>query len=101
MSTYRRLNITLPDDVVARADEFAKRERYTRSALIAVALDAFVARDPRLVQVAGAPGAYVPESVGLNPAVRPRDHRSVSQIRRDLCRARRIVDPAGSGDHAA
>jgi len=41
----RRLNITLPDDVVARADAFAKSERYTRSGLIAAALDAFVSDD--------------------------------------------------------
>jgi predicted nucleotidyltransferase len=46
---YKRLNITLSDDVLARADEFARRERYTRSALIAASLDSFVA--------AGAPAA--------------------------------------------
>jgi hypothetical protein len=40
---YKRLNITLPDDVLARADEFAQIRRYTRSGLIAEALDAFVA----------------------------------------------------------
>lgn len=39
---FKRLNITLPDDVLARADEFSRRERYTRSGLIAKALDAFV-----------------------------------------------------------
>jgi len=39
---YRRLNITLPDGVLARADAFAKTERYTRSGLIARALEAFV-----------------------------------------------------------
>lgn len=70
---YRRLNITLPHGVLARADAFAKRERYTRSALIAAALDAFVSGE-------GAPGdadvareasaVYAPEAVGLNPAIR-------------------------------
>lgn len=39
---FKRVNITLSDDVLARADEFAARERYTRSGLIAAALDAFV-----------------------------------------------------------
>ncbi len=39
---YKRLNITLPEDVLSRADAFAARERYTRSGLIATALDAFV-----------------------------------------------------------
>jgi predicted nucleotidyltransferase len=83
---YQRLNITLPADVLARADEFAQRERYTRSSLIAAALDSFVNRDPRLVvvaqgardeyaigdpELAGAVKVYAPEAVGLNPAVRP------------------------------
>jgi predicted transcriptional regulator len=69
---YRRLNITLPDDVVARADEFARRERYTRSALIAAALNAFVDRDPRLADLAQKARDDVQGhgDVGLNPAVR-------------------------------
>jgi len=66
----RRLNITLSDEVLARADAFAARERYTRSGLIAVALDAFIQRDPRMFEVEGKAGTYAPESVGLNPAVR-------------------------------
>jgi metal-responsive CopG/Arc/MetJ family transcriptional regulator len=41
---FKRLNITLPEETLARADAFAKRERFTRSALIAAALDAFVSR---------------------------------------------------------
>ena len=44
---YKRLNITLAEDVLARADAFAARERYTRSGLIAAALDAFTADDAR------------------------------------------------------
>jgi len=70
---YRRLNITLPHDVLARADAFAKRERYSRSALIAAALDAFVSDDldPREAQLVREPAAvYAPEAVGINPAVR-------------------------------
>ena len=39
---FKRLNITLSDDVLARADAFAARERYTRSGLISAALEAFV-----------------------------------------------------------
>jgi len=39
---YNRINITLSDEVLARADEFAARERYTRSGLIAAALEVFV-----------------------------------------------------------
>lgn len=69
---YRRLNITLPEDVLARADAFAKRERYTRSALIAEALDAFVSGETGGAGVAGETGvAYAPEAVGLNPSIRP------------------------------
>lgn len=69
---YRRLNITLPEDVLARADEFAKRERYTRSALIAAALEAFVSGEAGGAVLAREPGvAYAPEAVGLNPAVKP------------------------------
>jgi predicted nucleotidyltransferase len=70
---YRRLNITLPHDVLARADAFAKRERYTRSALIAAALDAFVSddRNPREARLVREPAAvYAPEAVGINPAIR-------------------------------
>ena len=70
---YRRLNITLPHDVLAKADAFAKRERYTRSALIAAALDAFVSDDlnPREAQLVREPAAvYAPEAVGINPAIR-------------------------------
>lgn len=40
---YKRINITLPEDALAAADEFAARERYTRSGLIAAALEAFTA----------------------------------------------------------
>lgn len=68
---YRRINITLSDDLLARADAFAQRERYTRSSLIAAALKAFTERDPRLYEVEGRPGSYSPVSVGLNPAIRP------------------------------
>lgn len=69
---YRRLNITLPEDVLARADAFAKRERYTRSALIAAALEAFVTESAPPVEVAReASAVYAPEAVGLNPAIRP------------------------------
>jgi len=74
----KRLNITLPDDVLERADAFAARERYSRSGLIAAALEAFVGGD---AAESGAPdgasiareGAvvYAPEAVGLNPAIRP------------------------------
>lgn len=69
---YRRLNITLPEEALARADEFAKRERYTRSALIAAALEAFVSGEVRSTEVARETSAvYAAEAVGLNPAVRP------------------------------
>ncbi len=57
---HKRLNITLPQDVLVRADAFALRERYTRSGLIAAALDAFMERgarpvDPRAAQLAREP----------------------------------------------
>jgi predicted nucleotidyltransferase len=55
---YKRLNITLAEDVVSRADEYAARERYSRSGLIAAALEAFtggadVARESTAVYGAG------------------------------------------------
>jgi predicted nucleotidyltransferase/predicted transcriptional regulator len=69
---YKRLNITLSDDVLARADAFAKRERYSRSALIAAALDAFVSGKAGSAEVARETTAvYAEDAVGLNPAVRP------------------------------
>ena len=68
----KRLNITLPDEVVARADAFARSERYTRSGLIAAALDAFLSGGARPASVArGEATAYAPEAVGLNPVIRP------------------------------
>jgi predicted nucleotidyltransferase len=68
----KRLNITLPDDVVARADAFARAERYSRSGLIAAALDSFVSGDTGAANLAReAEATYAPHAVGLNPAVRP------------------------------
>ena len=70
---YRRLNITLPEDVLARADAFAKSERYSRSALIAEALDSLVSSEgePGGAGVARESGVvYAPEAVGLNPAIK-------------------------------
>jgi hypothetical protein len=95
---YRRLNITLSDDVLARADEFARRERYTRSALIAAALSAFMDRDPRLADLGQwAPDGYTTEDTGdavapgfgdvsLNPAV-----RSLAPAIIEACRRRGAV----------
>lgn len=69
---YRRLNITLPEGVLARADEYALRERYYRSSLIAAALDAFVSGEVSGAGVAREAGvAYASEAVGINPEVRP------------------------------
>ena len=68
----KRLNITLSDDVLARADAFAQRERYTRSGLIAAALEAFVSGSPGGTGIAReATVAYAPDTVGVNPAIRP------------------------------
>jgi predicted nucleotidyltransferase len=68
----KRLNITLPDEVVARADAFARSERYSRSGLIAAALDAFVSGGSLPVDVSRETRtAYAPEAVGLNPVIRP------------------------------
>lgn len=83
---YRRLNITLPDRIVSLADEFARRERYTRSGLIAAALEAYISGyvdDPEplgrmpggsatrdLPLVAEPAAVYAPQAVGLNPLVR-------------------------------
>jgi predicted nucleotidyltransferase len=69
----KRLNITLPDEVLARADAFATSQRYTRSGLIAAALDAFVSGGAGTADFAceTVTVAYAPEAVGLNPAIRP------------------------------
>lgn len=100
---YKRLNITLPKDVLASADAFALRERYTRSALISAALEAYVGapsgtRD--VVQEASAvyappvsavdpPQAVAaimatarPEAVGLNPHIAPRVLEVIDACRR-------------------
>lgn len=59
---YKRLNITLPEDLVATADQFAERERYSRSGLIAAALRSFLATPPEPdgLVVAEARTAYAP-----------------------------------------
>lgn len=81
---HSRLNITLPEDVLARADAFAKRERYTRSGLIAAALDAFVAEEaPPIEFVRETSAVYAPEAVGLNPAIRPLVPAIVEACRRN------------------
>ena len=68
----KRLNITLSDDVLARADAFAQSERYSRSGLIAAALNAFVSGDAGPAGVAReAATTYSPDAVGLNPAIAP------------------------------
>lgn len=69
---YKRLNITLPDDVLARADAFAAKERYSRSGLIAAALEAFTSAKTGGASVARETGTvYAADAVGLNPAIRP------------------------------
>ena len=66
----KRLNITLSDDALLRADAYAAAQRYTRSGLIAAALDAFVGGGG--AGVARESGVmYAPEAVGLNPSIRP------------------------------
>lgn len=61
---YKRLNITLAEDVVASADEYAARERYSRSGLIAAALEAFIGGADVARESTGVYGAGV-----LAPAV--------------------------------
>lgn len=65
---YKRLNITLPEEVVARVDKFAREERYTRSGLIAAALDAYTScsRDQATV-VEEAPAAYAARTAQVPP----------------------------------
>jgi predicted nucleotidyltransferase len=80
---YKRLNITLPEETLAQADAFARRERYTRSALIAAALDAFVSGEAPSTEIAReASTVYAPEAVGLNPAVRPKVPAIIEACRR-------------------
>jgi hypothetical protein len=80
---YRRLNITLPDDVVERADEFAQRNRYTRSALIVAALEDFMDWDSRTAgaEPPGAPGTMSHLAV-LSPAVRSKVSEIIGLFRR-------------------
>jgi predicted nucleotidyltransferase len=80
---YKRLNITLPEETLAQADAFARRERYTRSALIAAALDAFVSGEAPSTEIAReASTVYAPEAVGPNPAVRPKIPAIIEACRR-------------------
>jgi hypothetical protein len=61
---YRRLNITLPEDTLARADAFAAAECYSRSALIAEALAAYVGERASWAGFVREPGVtYAPEAV--------------------------------------
>jgi predicted nucleotidyltransferase len=67
----KRLNITLPDEVLARADAFARSERYSRSGLIAAALDSFVSGGTGSLNLAGdVSTAYALDTVDLNPVIR-------------------------------
>lgn len=67
--TFKRLNITLDSDVLARADAFATRERFTRSGLIAAALDAYThAAAPGGGSIAREPGATYARVVAVPPA---------------------------------
>ena len=100
---YRRLNITLPKDLLARADAFAARQRYSRSGLIASALDAFVStgdsgadvvREPVTTygRVASAGG------VGLHPLVRPLVPVIIEACRRHGVRTVSLVGSATQAD---
>jgi len=80
---YRRLNITLPEDTLARADAFAAAERYSRSALIAEALEAYVGEQAGGVGLVREPSVtYASEAVGLNPGIRPFVPEIISACRR-------------------
>lgn len=79
----KRLNITLPDDVLARADAFARSQRYSRSGLIAAALDAFISGAVAPTDVVRETSAtYASEAVGLNPAIRPLIPSLITAFRR-------------------
>ena len=87
----KRLNITLSDDVLARADAFAASQRYTRSGLIAAALDAFVSGSAGVAVLARetATTVYAPQAVGVNPAIRPLIPALI-----DVCRRHGVVRAA-------
>jgi hypothetical protein len=70
MSDFKRINITLPKQGLERADEFARRERYTRSGLIAAALERFVVAEAISAKSAVAPiaaEASAPYGIALAP----------------------------------
>lgn len=101
---HRRLNITLPEDVLARADAFAKRKRYTRSALIADALETFVAGKTGAVEYAREPGTgYATRAAentleSINPRVRPHVDAIVESCRRHGARKVALVGSATQPD---
>jgi hypothetical protein len=90
---YRRLNITLPDEVLARADAFAASERYTRSGLIAAALESFVtvARDGATL-AEESPAVYsAPTATPTAPSVGAQD---VASLLRAFFAARSDIEAA-------
>ena len=90
---YRRLNITLPENTLARADAFAKAGRYSRSALIAEALDAYMGGETGGPVVVREPGVtYAPGAVGVNPAIQPLIPDIIA-----ACRRRGVVFAALAG----
>ncbi len=89
---YKRLNITLPDAVLARADEFAARERYTRSGLIAAALEAFTSVGTT-DRVAETPAVYAPAPAPAPAPVAGARHVAIDYSQSELdaiCRRRAV-----------
>lgn len=100
---YRRLNITLPDDLLARVDAFAARQRYSRSGLIASALTAFVSTGESGADLVREPVATYGRAasagaLGLHPLVRPLVPVIIEACRRHGVRAVSLVGSATQAD---
>ncbi|MBE0475565.1 MAG: type II toxin-antitoxin system HicB family antitoxin [Coriobacteriia bacterium] len=87
---YKRINITLPEDILASADEYARRHRYTRSALIAEALTSFT--EGGMAREAVAP--YAPVAEPRRGAEGRLDLASVEALLRAFFSARDDVEAA-------
>lgn len=74
---YKRLNITLSDEVLERADDFARRERYTRSGLIAAALEAFIAEKDEVANVVAESPAPYGSPRGIAGRGKPEPNRAI------------------------
>lgn len=87
---YKRINITLDDQLLAEADRFGREHRFTRSGLIAAALRSRMAEDSEVAANPPSPraGEYAEEPVATYGAsVRDREGAICARIAKTALRA--------------